>query len=314
MDPAVDQIRLDFDPSSILALNIILGILMFGVALDLHPSDFRRLARQPRGPLVGVVAQLLLLPAMTWLLIQVIRPPASVALGMLLVAACPGGNVSNFFTWLARGNTALSVGMTAVTSTAALVMTPFNVTLWGSLDSGAAKLLTEVHLEPWQMLRTILLILGIPLAVGMSLGARFPWLTQRVRRPLRIGGGLLFMAFIVGAFAKNWEFLGALILPLLGLVVLHNAVALSLGYGVGRIARLPRRDARTLAIEVGIQNSGLGLALIFNFFEGLGGMAVVAALWGTWHLVAGLVLAQVWSRVPTGDAVKPMTAASGGSP
>ena len=113
MEPGIDEIRLAFNPASLMILNVILGVLMFGVALDIKVADFRRIARDPRGPLVGLGAQFLLLPGLTFLLTLILDPPPSVALGMILVAACPGGNISNFMTYLARGNAALSVGMTA---------------------------------------------------------------------------------------------------------------------------------------------------------------------------------------------------------
>ena len=124
MDPAVDQIRLSFDGGSLILLNVILGLLMLGVALDIRVADFVRIVRDPRGPLIGLVAQFLLLPAATFGLTLLLDPVPSVALGMILVAACPGGNISNFLAWLARGNAALSVGMTAISTAAAVVMTP----------------------------------------------------------------------------------------------------------------------------------------------------------------------------------------------
>ncbi len=298
MDPAVDQIRLSFDGGSLLLLNAILGLLMLGVALDIRVADFARIVRDPRGPLIGLGAQFLLLPAATFALTLLLDPAPSVALGMILVAACPGGNVSNFLAWLSRGNAALSVGMTAVSTAAAIVMTPLNLALWGSLNPKTAPILEEVALDPLQVLLVVLTILGIPLALGMTLGARYPRLVDKVRRPLRAVGGVVFLGFIAAAIAGNWEHVGPIVFPIFGIVVLHNAMSLSLGYGAARTLGVGAYDARAIAVEVGIQNSGLGLALIFDFFGGMGGMAVVAATWGVWHLVAGLGLALVWSRRP----------------
>jgi BASS family bile acid:Na+ symporter len=303
VDPALDAIRLDFDPASLLALNIILALLMFGVALDLRWSDFRAVARAPRGPLVGIATQLLLLPPATFLLVQIIDPIPSVALGMMLVAACPGGNVSNFLVWLAGGNAALSVSMTAVTSLAAMFMTPFNLTFWASRDPQTTRLLSDISVDPVLMVITILAILALPLLAGMWAGSRFPCFAARMRRPLRLVGGLFFLSFIVLAFWRDREYLTLAILPVLGIVAFHNALALVLGYTAGRLGGLGERDRRAVTIEVGIQNSGLGLALIFTFFAGVGGMAIVAAWWGTWHLVGGLTLAAIWSRrAPAGLA------------
>ncbi len=300
MEYAIDAIQLNFQPGKLLALNGILALLMFAVALDLRPADFRAVVRKPKGPLVGIATQLLLLPAATFLLVQVVDPIPSVKLGMMLVAACPGGNVSNFLVWLAHGNTALSVGMTAVTSSAAVVMTPFNLAFWASLDPDTRALLSAIAIDPWQMFTTIFLILALPLAAGMWVRSHFETFSARIQRPIRVAGGTVFLGFILIAFYQARAFLTLDILPVLGIVIVHNAMALGLGYTAARLLRLPCRDRRAVTIEVGVQNSGLGLALVFNFFAGLGGVAIVAAWWGTWHLVGGFVAAMVWSRVPVG--------------
>lgn len=298
MDPAVDQIRLSFDSGSLILLNVILGVLMLGVALDIRVADFVRIVRDPRGPLIGLVAQFLLLPAATFGLTLLLDPVPSVALGMILVAACPGGNISNFLVWFARGNAALSVGMTAISTATAVVMTPVNIAFWGSLNPKTNAILHDVALDPVQVFLVVLTILGIPLALGMTLGARYPGFVAKVRKPLRITGATIFLGFIAVAILGNWEHIGPLIFPIFGFIILHNVTSLSLGYGTARALRVPAYDARAIAIEVGIQNSGLGLALIFDFFDGMGGMAVVAAGWGVWHIVAGLTLATFWSRRP----------------
>jgi len=308
MEPGIDEIRLAFNPASLMILNVILGVLMFGVALDIKVADFRRIARDPRGPLVGLVAQFLLLPGLTFLLTLILDPPPSVALGMILVAACPGGNISNFMTYLARGNTALSVGMTAISSAGAIVMTPLNIAFWGGLNPKTAVVLRSIAIDPLDMFGMVLIILGVPLAAGMFIGAQYPKLTARVRKPLRIVGATIFIAFVVIGVKNNLGHFTGSLLPVFGAIILHNAMALSLGYGVARLMRLSAFDARAISIEVGIQNSGLGLVLIFNFFGGVGGMAVVAAGWGVWHIVAGLTISRIWSRRPVVVPEAPATA------
>ena len=305
MDYALDAIRLNLEPGNLLALNIILALLMFGVALDLRVEDFRAVARAPRGPLAGIATQLLLLPPATFVLVQVIDPIPSVKLGMMLVAACPGGNVSNFLVWMARGNTALSVSMTAVTSTAAVFITPFNLAFWASLDPDTRALLANIAVNAGDMFTTILLLLGLPLALGMSVRARWPTFAARIQRPLRTTDGAIFLGFILFAFWRSREYLTLDILPVLFIVIIHNAMALGLGYTIARLLRLPPRDRRAVSLEVGVQNSGLGLALIFNFFADLGGTAMVAAWWGTWHLVGGFTMAVIWSKVSSRDANDP---------
>lgn len=291
----VDALRLAFDPGTLVTLNVVLGLVMFGVALDLRPADFRAVAAAPRGVLVGLGAQFLVLPAATFLLTRALDPAPSIALGMILVAACPGGNISNIITHLAGGNTALSIGMTAVSTATAVAMTPLNITFWGRLDPGTARILEVVRLDPVALLLTVLTILGLPLAAGMTLASWRPAVAARIRGPMKVFAIVFFAALVGFALYRNRDHFLRWVGVVMLAVALHNALALSLGYGAARALRLPGRDARAISIEVGIQNSALGLTLIFTFFSGLGGMALVAAWWGVWHIVAGLTVASAWA-------------------
>lgn len=311
--PTPDELVLVFEPGRLLILNLILGLILFGIALDLRLDDFRRVARAGRAAVVGLGAQLLLLPAFTFLLVLWLEPWPSVALGMLLVSSCPGGNTSNYMTHLAKGNTALSVSLSAVSTAAAMVVTPLNLAFWGSLHPSTAGLLRQVDLDPARMAVTVLLILGLPVALGMTLAARRPALARRLRRPLSLFSLLAFVAFVVLALAANLGPLRAHLASVAGLVALHNAVALALGYGAARAVGLAEADRRAVSIEVGIQNTALGLVLIFDFFDGLGGMALIAAWWGVWHLLSGLALAGFWARrPPASSASSPVSSPGGG--
>ena len=292
----MDAVRLNFNPQSLWALNAIIGLIMFGVALELKPRDFKAVLVMPKPVLIGLAAQFVLLPAFTFLLVLAIRPAPSIALGMMLVAACPGGNVSNFLTHYARGNTALSVSMTAVSTAVAIVMTPLNLALWAGMYEPTAAILRAVSLDPLDMLLAVALLLGLPMAAGMAIGHRFPRLVARVHRPVRAASLLIFGLFVVGALAANWRHFVDWVGFVVFAVLLHNATAIASGWAAARVAGLPERDRRAVAIEVGIQNSALGLILVFNFFGGLGGMAIVTAWWGIWHLIAGLSVATWWSR------------------
>ena len=298
MDP-VDTVQLNFNPTTLTILNVLIGLIMYGVALDIRVQDFRRIVADPRGPAIGLVAQFLLLPALTFVMVGLIKPAPSVALGMILVAACPGGNFSNFLTSYARGNAALSVSMTAVSTVLAIVMTPFNLQFWGSRTEGAQDILTAVSLDPIDLMVTIVLILGVPLLLGMLTRERKPEVAARLRKPMRIASLTLFFAFIVFALAGNWQYFVTYIGVFALVVAAQNAMALLIGYFSATGARLPEYDRRAITMEVGIQNSALGLVIIFTFFDGLGGMAVIAAWWGVWHLIAGLTLGTFWSRRPT---------------
>lgn len=295
---AIDQIRLNFSPQALIGLNIVIGLMMLGVSLDLKLADFKRVIVSPKAPAIGLGAQFILLPAFTFLLTLIIRPAPSIALGMILIASCPGGNLSNIMTYLARGNAAISVSMTAVSTAAAVFMTPFNLAFWGGLNPQTAPILRQVNLNPMDVFTTIVLILGVPLTVGMLVSRAFPALVDRIRKPFKIFSFVVFIVFVGAALAANWQIFLKVIGLIIFVVFIHNALALSLGYWSGRLVRLNGRDVRAVAIEVGIQNSALGLILIFNFFEGLGGMAIIAAWWGIWHIIAGLSIATFWSRRP----------------
>lgn len=299
----IDLVRLNFNPQSLWALNAIIGLVMFGVALDLKVASFKAVATMPKPVLIGLASQFILLPAFTFVLVMLIKPAPSIALGMMLVAACPGGNISNFLAHYAKGNTALSITMTAISTAVAIVMTPLNLTLWGGLNPETAKILKIVALNPAEMLLAVFLLLGLPMALGMWTGHRFPNFVKRAQKPVKILSLAVFGVFVIGALAANWRYF----LDFVGFVVfavfLHNALALTIGYLSAKFSGLPERDRRAVSIEVGIQNSALGLILIFNFFDGLGGMAIVTAWWGIWHIVSGLTVSTYWSkREPQGQA------------
>ncbi|MCA1905544.1 MAG: bile acid:sodium symporter family protein [Desulfarculus sp.] len=293
---AVDQIRLHFNPSGLMSLNIVIGLMMFGMSLDLKLDDFKRILRLPKAPVVGLIAQFALLPLFTFLLTMVVRPQPSMALGMILIGSCPGGNLSNLMTYLAKGNTALSISMTAVSTAIAVIMTPLNLSVWGTLNPDTVPILRAVSLDPMDVFETIFFILGVPLACGLTVSRIWPRLVERVRSPFKLFALCVFIGVVALALSANWD----IFLNVIGLVVfvvmLHNALALAVGYGAGRVMGLAPADTRAVTIEVGIQNSALGLILIFNFFDGLGGMAIIAAWWGIWHIISGLTVSLFWSR------------------
>lgn len=292
----IDEAVLNFSPENLLLLNISLGIIMFGVAINLRVEDFVNVLRTPKSALAGVLSQFFVLPFLTFILIWMLEPLPSIALGMMLVAACPGGNISNFMSSMAKGNTALSVSLTAISSTLAIVMTPINLTFWASLYPPTASILTEVSLSFWDLLQTILMILLVPIVLGMLVRKHKPKVADRLHPIMHYSSIAIFAAIVFMAFSANFDLFLAFIHIVVFLVLIHNAVALSCGYLLARLFQLPAPDQRTLAIETGIQNSGLGLILIFAFFNGLGGMAIVAAWWGIWHIISGLSMAYFWSR------------------
>lgn len=292
----IDAITLNFNAGSLTVLNAVLAIVMFSIALDLKLSDFRVLARAPKPLLVGLASQFILLPALTFVVLLLFRPQPSIAMGLILVAACPGGNISNFITHRAGGNVALSVSMTAVATFAALIMTPANIALWGNLYGPTREILRAIHIDPVSLAITVGFMLLLPLILGVALNSYRPATAARIHQPMQWLSMGIFVAFIVIALAANWAFFLQVAGTVLGLVVVHNAVAFAAGFAVATLAGLSAYNRRAITIETGIQNSGLGLVLIFGFFGGLGGMAIAAALWGIWHAISGIVLASVFAR------------------
>lgn len=271
---------------------------MFGIALEITTDDFRRLLKRPKTFLTGIFSQFILLPLITYILVYIIEPLPSFALGMFLVAACPGGNVSNFMTFFGKGNTALSVSLTAFATIAAVVMTPLNFQLWGSLYGPTNSLLQEIMISPLDMVQLVALLLALPLLLGMWVRHKFPGWAKKTAKILK-GAALIFFIFLVLlALYHNrdvfLEYIGYVFL----IVLIHNALALATGFSLASLMGLSPKDRRSITIETGIQNSGLGLLLIFTFFDGLGGMAVLVAFWGIWHLVTGLMLAGFWASKP----------------
>ncbi|WP_421705477.1 bile acid:sodium symporter family protein [Alloalcanivorax xenomutans] len=287
---------IDFSTGNLIVLNVILALMMFGVSLSLRVEDFRRVLRMPQAPAAGLLAQFLLLPALTCVVTWVLDVEPGLALGMILVASCPGGTFSNIMTWLARANVAVSVSMTAVSSLAATILTPLNFAFYGWLNPHTRDLVTEIALNPWNIRMLVVLVLAVPLLLGMLTGRHFPRFAVRAQKPMRVFTLLVLLAFVGLAFAKNLDVFLQNAHRIVALVIGQNALALALGACAGMMMRLDRADRRAVTLEVGIQNSGLGLAILFTFFPQAAGMILIAGFWGVWHLVSGLILALIWSR------------------
>jgi len=304
----IDHITLNFSDNGKMFLNLTIALIMFGVALDINLSDFVSLSKKPKPALVGILSQFLIMPLATFLLAfslgGVITP--TIGLGMILVAACPGGNISNFISSLAKGNVALSVSLTAFSSLGGIILTPLNFTFWGNLyikyysGNASADLVRDLNIDVLDVLQTIVIILGVPLALGLAFKIKLPRITAKILNPIKRFSIFAFLSIIVIIFSSNVDLFVTYIPYIFFIVLAHNALALSLGYGTGKIFGLDKRNNKTLAIETGIQNSGLALALLFNpdiFPQDLaiGGMAFIAAWWGVWHIISGLTMAGFWS-------------------
>jgi BASS family bile acid:Na+ symporter len=292
----IDLVRINFNQDQLLILNLCLAFLMFGVALDIRLSDFQRIFKNPKAPVVGLISEYLLLPILTLLLIALFQPLPSLAMGMILIATCPGGSVSNFMVHMSNGNSALSVMLTSITTLGAIIITPIAFSFWSSLSPVTESLRAEIFVEPQRMVSTIVQLVFIPVALGMAVNHFFPTFTRRVERPIRWLSILIFLGFVVFAVAGNYENIKSYLSLVFILVLVHNGLSLAMGYGFARANRLSERDSRAVSIETGIQNTGLGLILVFNFFDGIGGMAMILAWWGVWHLISGFLLSLLWRK------------------
>ena len=290
-------------------LNIVLAFVMFGVALGIKPSTFVDIIKNPKSIITGIVCQLVLLPALTLCLIMICGHWISpmIALGMILVAACPGGNISNFITSLSRGNSELSVSLTAFNTAACVITTPLNFAFWGKLylnfagNHGIAAL-PELEIPLGEIFQSIFIIMGIPLVLGILCGQYLPKVANILKKPLQYLSIAVFIAMVIIIFTGNLDVFMKCIRYIFLIVLLHNLLALGIGFGTSTLLKLPYKDRRTLTIETGIQNSGLGLILLLNpnifpdtgAWANNGGMLVITAWWGVWHIISGLTLAFLW--------------------
>jgi BASS family bile acid:Na+ symporter len=279
-----------------LILSLVLATMVFSVALELKVSDFTRVAQTPRAVICGLIPQFVLLPGATWLVTLALDLPPNIEAAMLLVASCPGGSLSNVVTHQGRGNTALSVSISAVASVLALFLTPFNFTWMMATNPVTASWMRELSIDPSDILFSLLALLALPMALGLALGHYRPALTEKIRKPLGNFSLLALLAFIAIGLVRQRELLNLQILPQLVIVVLHNALGLVLGWLCALAFRVDERDMRAIVIEGGMQNSGLALGIIAVQFNADLGMVIIASLWGIWHIVSGMSLAVLWRR------------------
>lgn len=306
---SLNSLSINFGEGGMAIVNIILAFVMFGVALGIRVQTFKDVFKNPKSVLVGLFLQWVGLPAVTFLATMILSPVITpmVALGMILVACCPGGNISNFMSSLSKGNIELSVSLTAITTAFAPVITPFNFFFWGSLYSQIISIKSNIPtlvIPFFPMLEQILLLLGVPIVLGILCARYFPNLTRKISKPTQYLSILLFLAMVIVSFSQNFRLFIENLHYICLIVLVHNGLALSTGFFGGKFFKLPAKDVRSLTVEVGIQNSGLGLILLFNhaifppeIWHGhYGGMLIITAWWGIWHIISGLSVASLFRR------------------
>ena len=308
IEAAIDSINVTMNAGGMNTINIVLAFVMYGVALGIKPHTFVEVFQKPRSVILGACCQLILLPLLTFLLALLMDSVGwiswTMALGMILVASCPGGNISNFMSSLAKANIELSVSLTAISTALAILMTPFNFWLWGNAYLHFAPVAHEIPtlvIPLWDVFKTIFILLGIPLTLGILTSRFLPKVANALKKPLQWISLIFFIAMVILSFSSNMDAFLKCVKYIFLVVLIHNFLALCIGYGVGSAFKVPKKDRRTLTIETGIQNSGLGLVLllgtsIFADFPPHGGMLVITAWWGIWHIVSGLTVAGIFSR------------------
>ena len=293
---SIDTIKINFDTEALWILNIALAVIMFGVALSIKLTDFKRLLQKPKLLLVGVFSQFFLLPALTFVAILIIKPHPSFALGMMMIAACPGGNVSNFFSKMAKGNEALSVSLTIFSTVTCLIMTPFNLQFYGGLYEPTSAILKTVELNPFELFKLVLLILGIPVVLGVALNYYNENIAKKIENVLKPFSMIIYLVLIGIVFYENIEIFLEYLHLIVALVIFHNIGAYIIGFYTAKGFGLNKKNRKTISMETGIQNAGLGLLLIFQFFDGLGGMAFLVGFWGIWNIFSGMIIGAYWGR------------------
>lgn len=302
----IDAINVTLNAGGMNTINIVLAFVMYGVALGIKPRMFVDVFKNPKSVFLGMLCQLVLLPLFTFLLALALGGSITwtMAMGMILVASCPGGNISNFMSSLSKANVELSVSLTAISTALAVLLTPFNFWLYGSLYLHFADIPGEVPtlvIPLWDVFKTIVILLGLPLTLGILTSHFLPNLAEKLKKPFQWFSIIFFIAMVVLSFAGNFDAFLRCIKYIFIVVLIHNLLALSIGFLTGTAFKVPARDRRTLTIETGIQNSGLGLVLLlgtslFTNFPPHGGMLVITAWWGVWHIISGLTVSTIFNR------------------
>lgn len=304
----IDQAQFAFSPGAGIALAFMVGFLVFAVALDLKWEQFRRVFRAPKAPGIGLVAQFVVLPAVAFAVGRFLVDTPSVALGLLLVACCPGGALSNFFTGIARGDVATSVSMTAASTIACVVVTPLVFGAWASLNPATAALLNDIRIDPQKVVMVLMIMVVIPVTSGMLISARRPGLALEMRKWVRRLSMAIFGAVVIVVLGQNLRLLLDYATEALLPVLVTFGVAAGLGWSLAWLTRLRGTERRAVTIEVAMQNVALAIGTAVAFFPSLVGAAVTAAVWGVVHLVGGFTLAAVWGRRPTSAPSEPALA------
>ncbi|OTG96733.1 sodium transporter [Acinetobacter sp. ANC 4654] len=263
-----------------------LGIIMFGMGMTMTVDDFKGVLHSPKAVLIGVVAQFMVMPVLAYLLCQLFQLPPAIAIGVILVGCCPGGTASNVITYMAKGNTALSVACTSVSTILAPVLTPaifyFLASQW-------------IEINALLMLGSILKVVLFPIILGLMVRSVLKQKVAAYIQVMPLISVIAIVAIVAAIIAGSKTQILESGLLILAVVALHNGLGYLLGFGASRLFKLPYADSKAIAIEVGMQNSGLGVALAAVHFAASPITAVPSAIFSLWHNISGPALATYWA-------------------
>lgn len=269
-------------------INTMLGLVMFGMGMTIELSEFKIVFTRPKDVIIGCMAQFTIMPLIAWAFTQLFRLPQELAIGVILVGACPGGTASNVITYLAGGDLALSVGMTGVSTILAPFMTPFITWLLAG---------TMVDVSITNMMISIMQVVILPIVLGLLIKHYFPQFTKRLSVGLPAFSSIIITLIIACIVSVNSVQLQAVGFLVLVVVALHNLSGFALGYLLGKLLKLPHNKRTAISIEVGMQNSGLACSLAQQHFAALQAATVPGAIFSVWHNLAGTLVAKLYQRL-----------------
>ena len=268
-------------------VNTLLGIVMFGMGMTLKLSDFKVVFTKPKAVITGILSQYIIMPLLAFLLVKIFNLDPALAVGVILVGSCPGGTSSNVMTYLAKGDVALSVGMTACTTILAPVVTPALVLLLGG---------ATINVSYVSMLMSIVQVVLVPIVLGFVINHFFEKFAQACAKVLPLVSVIAICLIIMAVVAANASKIMTVGWLIVVVVMLHNLCGYALGYGVGKVLGLSRDQMRTLSIEVGMQNSGLATSLATVHFATMPLAAVPGTVFSVWHNISGAIYANILAR------------------
>ncbi|MCU4553275.1 bile acid:sodium symporter family protein [Acinetobacter nosocomialis] len=264
----------------------ILGIIMLGMGMTMTVDDFKGVLQSPKAVLIGVVAQFVVMPGLAFVLCKLFNLPPEIAVGVILVGCCPGGTASNVITYMAKGNVALSVACTSVSTLLAPVLTPAIFYLLAS---------QWLKIDAASMFISILQVVLLPIVIGLILRTWFKRQVESYIQVMPLVSVIAIVAIVAAIIGGSKAAIFQSGLLILAVVILHNGLGYLLGFTAARFFKLPYADSKAIAVEVGMQNSGLGVALAAVHFAASPITAVPSAIFSLWHNISGPALATYWA-------------------